>query len=74
MNKQEAEQLKVELAAVTKKQRELEYKLGQYYRPIIVRARNSMNKKKLEQLLDEVPDSIIKLSLYQAIREIDEIK
>ena len=56
--------LKIELS-------KLEYSINKYFRPIINDLSEKNDIQGLKKLLDLVPtDSYIKLSIYQAIREI----
>lgn len=59
-----------EYEQVRQRESELSFQLSEHYQPII----NKLFKKKdrigLEKLLDEIPESLAKMGVYQALREL----
>jgi len=59
-----------EYKQIKQRESELSFQLSEHYEPII----NIMFKTKdiegLEKLLDEIPDSLAKMGVYQALREL----
>lgn len=62
--------IKEELELANNRVNELSFQLGEYYRPIITDLLNKKDKKGLERLLNEVPDGLTKMEVYEALYKI----
>ena len=49
---------------------ELSFQLGEHYNPIIEKLKKNKDRVGLENLLDEIPDSLTKMGVYQSLREL----
>lgn len=56
----------------TRRLSELEHELSEYYNPVISQMVTDRDMKGLERLLIEMPISMAKMVVYQAIRELKE--
>jgi hypothetical protein len=59
-----------EYEQVRQRESELSFQLSEHYQPIINRLSKKKDRSGLEKLLDEIPDSIVKMGVYQALREL----
>lgn len=59
-----------EYTQVRQRESELSFQLTKHYQPIINKLLKNKDQKGLESLLDEIPDSLAKMGVYQALREL----
>lgn len=59
-----------EYKQVTQRESELSYQIGEHYDPIINKLSKAKDIDGLERLLNDLPDCMTKLGIYQALREI----
>ncbi len=59
-----------EFKEVKQRESELSYQIGEHYYPIINKLLEDKDKIGLEKLLNEIPECIVKLGVYQALREL----
>lgn len=57
---------------VRKRESELQFQLQEYYAPIVDKLFEEKNKTGLMSLLDEIPDSLAKMMVYQSLRELED--
>lgn len=59
-----------EYEQVRQRESELSFQLSEHYEPIINRLSKEKDIRGLEKLLNEIPDSLAKMGVYQALREL----
>jgi hypothetical protein len=59
-----------EYEQVRQRESELSFQISEHYQPIINRLSKKKDRNGLEKLLDEIPDSLTKMGVYQALREL----
>lgn len=60
-----------EYKQVSERQSELSFKLSEHYEPIINKLLNNNDKDGLIKLLSEIPESLVKMEVYRALRELN---
>lgn len=60
-----------EYKQVSERQSELSFQLSEHYEPIINKLLNDNDKDGLKKLLNEIPESLVKIEVYRALRELN---
>lgn len=60
-----------EYKQVSERQSELSQQLSEHYEPIINKLFNDNDKEGLKKLLNEIPESIVKIDVYRALRKLN---